>query len=147
MEETPELTPQIEATEDLTDEVDEVAEALAAHDIISEERHEQIITEVTECRNRLEVLSTQERAESPLLSRIQAEVMRLNLALTEILSSLTDLKTQSNRTPSVSVPESPTEPVLVESTAEPVQDAPQETQEPEAPPTPVTPKRKRFRVI
>jgi hypothetical protein len=123
---------EIELAEELTDEVDEVAEALAAHDIISEERHEEIINEVNECRLKLEQLSTAERAENPILSRIQEEVRQTREQVAALASSLESMR--SSRTPSESAP---AEPVMESSTAEPEQLAPQEAEQ-------AAPKRRRF---
>jgi hypothetical protein len=146
---TPQLpATEIEALEDTADEVDEVAEALAAHDIISEERHDEIIERVEACQNQLAVLSTQERAENPVLSEIRTELSRLLAEVTALSKAQTDLRlSMDTRMPSIPQP-SRLEP---ESTVEP--EPPNQAESTDAPapaeatPQPVPAKRRRFTKI
>lgn len=77
-----------ESPQEIEDDIDELAEALAVHSIISEERHDEILTEVAACQTRLEQLSTVGTAESPLLTQIIAELATIRGELQSLKSSM-----------------------------------------------------------
>jgi hypothetical protein len=94
----PPAVPVVAVIENTEDEIDLVSEQVAVLGIEDEERHDQIMEGVNECRQRLESLSTlTQTAESPLLSEIMTEIR-------EIRSQLSDLQKKvipsSNMNPS-----------------------------------------------
>jgi hypothetical protein len=124
--------PPVEASMDEADEIDEIAEQLAVAEIISEERHAEILGELESCRNQLVSLSQTERAENPLLAQIAESLNNLR-AEVDSLKSLTDSRLKL-RTPKPSEIEIPAEPSQEPSTVE----VPAEV----APVVPATPKKK-----
>ena len=131
----------VEEVEEVTDEIEDVSEQLALHSIISEERHNEILERVDECRNRLEQLSA---TESPSVAALQAEVQTLRSEMIELKSLLVSMS--KNLQPRESTPEPVTEleePKPGESTDEP---KPEETETPEetAPKPPEPKKKNRF---
>jgi hypothetical protein len=106
-----------ESPEEIEDDIDELAEALAVHSIISEQRHEQILEEVAACQTQLETLSTSPQTENPLLTQITTQLAEIRAELLILKSSMA---TMSNRPPrSESEIQSPEEPNPERLTEEP----------------------------
>ena len=148
---TPDELARIEAgceeeVEQIGDDVDEVAEALAVHSIISEERHDEILERVEICQSRLEVLSTQVQAispssaENPTLARILEQLGELKGRV----ESLQSLQSSMDLKPIVLIPPEsiPSPPPSAEE-----ENPDQKTESPEAEELPPAPKKKRFRVL
>lgn len=136
------------AAEDVIDEIDngidDLEEMLAVHSIVSEERHEEILGGVAECRESLTVIQNQLQSptnQSPsmelLLERTQAIMERLTALETEIRS----LRPSPNPAPSSNPEQPPSEPQSPEDAAALPAAKPEE--EAVRPPS----KRKRFRLI
>jgi hypothetical protein len=140
--ESPAIEEIVEDISDTEDDIDELAEALAVHSIISEERHDEILERVDECRNRLEVLLPMTQAENPLLSQILSEMTAIRAELMSLKSSM---GTRPNHPPPNESPseeqraENPEEPNQAPSIAEPSV----AREEPEAQPAPKA-KKNRF---
>jgi archaellum component FlaC len=131
--------PVIAAVQEDIDDVDELSEQLAAHSIMSEERHDEILERVDQCQSRLEQLSTElqklrtsETAESPVLSQIQAALESLRTEVASLKSSM-DMRLSSPIQPVSEIPVEEPEPVALI-----------EEPRPEEPPAP---KPKRFRKL
>jgi len=107
---------EIEEALELNEDVDEVSEQLAVHQIISEERHDEIIEGVNICQERLEALSTRlqtleqnqsgvQQTDSPVLSQILQQVTEIRTrqeTLEQNLRSLLDSKPSNpQQSPSV----------------------------------------------
>jgi hypothetical protein len=99
------VTDNDESPDEIEDDIDELAEALAVHSIISEERHDEILERVDECRMQLESLSTTGTAESPLLTQIMSQLVEIRAELMNLKSSMDSRPNRPQEQPS----ESPTE--------------------------------------
>lgn len=134
-------------TADLSEEVDEVAEALAVQSIENEERHEEIISGVQECQGRLETIQNLSTAENPQIAQIQREQAEIRSRLDQIWEALQSLRNPPpapSPSPSPNPPPSNPEP----SPSEPPPSGPGEgppALEPPAPPPP--PKKRKLRRI
>jgi len=107
---------EAEEIEEVAEDIDELSEQLAVHAIISEERHEEILGEVAECRSQMEsLLSRMEQqapataAESPVLAQVSEQMTSLLSRMEALEAKLAALSKDSlNPTPSPSVtPEAP----------------------------------------
>jgi hypothetical protein len=133
---TPPLAPVIEEVEleEEAENIDELAEQLAVHQIISEERHQEILEEVAQCRDGLREL--RERNQIPTESP----------AYQAMLTQMTLLLERLDRMAAASPPQSPERPP---SNRTPLPSNPQESNQsvsvvaPEAP----MPTRKRRQVL
>lgn len=126
---TPEELALIEAgaSEDNAEEIDELSEQLAVHSIISEERHDEILERVDQCRTELERLSANglTTAESPMLIQMVTQLAEIRAELTNLKSSqdrmdqtLRESSTQTRQEPEM-VPEEPrAEELMVEPSEE-----------------------------
>jgi DNA repair ATPase RecN len=131
MPEEIEVTP-VGAVIEESEEIDEIAEQLAAQSLIGDERHAEILQEIQTCKIQLESLSQTERAENPLLTQIAESLSQLRAEMESLKSSMDSR--QNPPTPNPSAIESPEEPSQALSTVE----APEEA----VPEAPVTPKKK-----
>ena len=91
----PEPAPVIVVTEPITveeteEDLDLVAEQVGLLSIEEQERADQILEEISGCRERLETLSTLTNStESPILLQIQTEVSEIKAAVMLLLSTRT----------------------------------------------------------
>lgn len=81
---------ELESTDDVVEDIDELAEQLAVHQIISEERHEEILQGVAECQKTLETLSGVQ-TENPILTTIMNQLIEMREELIILRLSL-DMK-------------------------------------------------------
>lgn len=135
------------ATEELSDDIDDLSEQVALDSILDEERHDEIVEVLTECRERLDQLTTQSQTgESPALHRIAEDLTEVRRELAELRHSLTN--SQPTPKPSGSSPNAngteagapavPTTKLISESAAA--------AQPPQAPPAPSI-RQKRYRSV
>ena len=115
------VAPVEEAIDEVTDEIDEVTEILEAHQIMSENRHEEILERIDGCQTQLENLSKTEAAENPLLTQLLSQMTELRTQLESLRSSLdTKSKDQTpNQSPVVEQPVVPDLPSQEKSIEEP----------------------------
>jgi hypothetical protein len=95
----------VEDIEEATDDIDELSEALAVHSIISEERHDEILERVDECRTQLATLSSVPTAENPILTQLLNQMIELRTELATLKSSM---ELRSNPAPTQNESETPT---------------------------------------
>lgn len=81
--------------EEVEEEIDELSEQVALDSILSEERHDEVMEGLEECRQRLERLTTE--GQNPQLEAIQAELREMRQMLHEVR---TELQTYSSTRPS-----------------------------------------------
>lgn len=94
--------PVVDAIEIEAEEIDEVSEALAVMGIISEERHNQLLEEVNQCRDLVVSLSTKvQTEESPTLTMILERLMQIQIELADLKKSM---KPSSDSNPSNTLP-------------------------------------------
>ena len=130
----PSVETQIEQTED---ELDLVAEQVGVLAIEDEERHDELMEGVSECRRRLATLSTSmTQVENPVLTQILNELAEIRVRLDHLKENQSSNTSQSSRPPSESIPMEP-EPVELNQVESTVEHEPAER----------TPKRKKYRVI
>src|SRR5437867_123509 len=92
--------PELRATYSDASDVQHVAEELAVHSVISEERHEEILEESERCLLRLDQLSTEQKTENESLrTAIAAELTAIAAQLKAMRLELENLK-QSRATQS-----------------------------------------------
>lgn len=87
------------------EELDELTEMLAVHSIVSEERHDEIITGVDSCRENLATITTQLQtlgAENPSILLLLERVSAMEGKLEAITAQLQALAVSSNPQPSPS---------------------------------------------
>jgi hypothetical protein len=124
--------------EEEIEEILTVSEELALHSIISEERHEEILEEVEQCRTQLESLSM---GESPTLAAIQTQLTAIHA---ELMNQRAELEAMRTRHQSASTPSSPRAEELINAASE---QAPAVPEVPEQQATPPPPARKRAKFI
>lgn len=101
----------------------EIEAALEASNPVNEQRYNQLLQELRECRNQLESLSTQTNSENPVLSQMLQELARIQEKQDTLQVRVDSLSTEmQNRIPSSlqAPPLAPDEPRTEELTAEPV---------------------------
>lgn len=126
----PPVEEEAEAIEEQAEDVDELAEQLAVHQIISEERHEEILSEVNQCREELGRLRDQQQStmqtESPAAQATLTELTLLRERMDRIEASLTALLASQGHQPSIPIPslsaqpETPPSPASLEAPIAPV---------------------------
>lgn len=110
----------IEANEEIRQEIEA---ALESSNPVNEQRYNQLLQELRECRNQLESLSTQTTSENPVLSQVLQELARIQEKQDTLALRVESLSMEmQSRIPSSSQvqPLAPVEPVTEELTAEPV---------------------------
>jgi hypothetical protein len=145
---TPEELARVEAgceeeVEQIGDDVDEVAEALAVHSIVSEERHDEILVRVESCQLQLEALSSRMEALSPSME---------NPILARLLETVSELKGQIESLRSSVDSKLITPPPIQRESIPPINPSSEEGENPEArtespEAEPPAPKKKRVRVL
>jgi hypothetical protein len=127
----PELTPEelalIEAgaaTDDASDEVDEILQELQSQKTVSETRYTELNERLSQCLLKLEALSAGASAENPILTQLSNQIAEIRVDVTSALKSLEDMKAKSlAQSESPVIVEVPPEdqnlPSLDESTEEP----------------------------
>ena len=142
---------EIAETQEQADDLhEELASALEAQSTVNNERYTALLSEVQQCRNQLESLSSRlpaevsREAESPLLNQIMAELTNVRSQLTEVQAKMNGLETQittasANLRRNESTPAGPEETPVVVLT--------EERAPGELPETPPAAPRKRFRAI
>lgn len=132
--ETPDSSDIADAIEDTDDEIDEVAEQLAAHSILSDARHEEILEGIDECRTKLLTIAEQaQTAESPLLTQLTAQIAEINAQVLSLKQSMDTMlsRPQPNVSQIPAVTEAPAE-IDTENLTDvqqPVDAQPEETQQ------------------
>src|SRR6266849_4707103 len=102
MKENESGAPELQETYRTADDVQHVAEELAVHSVISEERHEEILEESEKCLTRLEVLSTEQKTENEnLRSAIVSEMVAIAAELKALKAELKSLKQSQVSQPSL----------------------------------------------
>jgi hypothetical protein len=136
--------PELQATYSDASDVQHVAEELAVHSVISEERHEEILEEQNQCLLRLDQLSTELKTEN---SQLRADLIQEVTAIAEVLRNLKE-EMRSLKESRAIPPSLPLNGPIPEPEAQPQSDAdgrpePKIEEQPPAPPHPPEPKKRR----
>lgn len=106
---------EVEDAEEQAEDIDELAEQLAVHQIISEERHQEILEEVGRCEEGLERIRNQQQSmnqtESPAAQATLTELTLLRERMDRIEATLTQLAASRGLPPSTPTPSPLNQPV------------------------------------
>lgn len=105
---------EAESIEEQVEDVDELAEQLAVHQIISEERHQEILEEVGRCEEGLERIRSQQQSmtqtESPAAQATLTELTLLRERMDRIEATLNQLAASQGHQPSTQTPSQSNQP-------------------------------------